>query len=204
MRRKNLADPIERRYQKKCRRREKCSARSLHKYHDRSRFEAKASKVRDEQERYVQRRRAFMAWKQRHAETLGAMISASRTRIDMVVRFDNLNPAVSFSISANSIRIAVFHAGRSCELRLFDSDPRGVAGGYVDDSLLPEYVVVHPDRHALWQREVFDPFRRWYEDEFVMATEWPSQKAERGGAPTNRVIHEHDFIPADINGRPNR
>jgi len=188
----------------KRRRRKRFSARSLHKHNDRTRFEARASEVRDEQEQYVQRRRAFMAWKQRHDETLGAMIPVSRTRIDMIVCFDNLNPAVSFSISASSIRIAVFHAGRSCDLRLFDSDPRSVAEGYVDDSLLSEYVVVHPDRHTLWQCEVFDPFQRWFEDEFVMATEWLSQKDQRGDALTNRGIHEHDFIPARINGRPNR
>lgn len=183
MRRKNFADPIERRYQKKRLRREKSSARSLHKLHDRSRFEATASEVRNEQEQYVQRRRAFMTWKERHAETLGAMISVKRTRIDMIVRFDNLNPAVSFSISANSIRIAVFLAGRSCYLRLFDSDPRRVTGGYVDGSLLPEYVVVHPDRHALWQCEVFDPVQRWFEDEFAMATVRLSRNDERGDAP---------------------
>lgn len=185
MRRKNLADPIERRCQQKRRRRKKSPARSLLKHGDRSRFEARASEVRDEQEQYVLRRRVFMAWKQRHAETLGAMIPIRHTRIDMAVRFENLNPAVSFSISANSIRIAVFHAGRSCDLRLFNSDPRNVAGGYVDDSLLPEYVVIHPDRHTLWKYEVFDPFRRCFEDEFAMATEWLSQKDKRVDAPTN-------------------
>jgi hypothetical protein len=186
VRRKNLADPIGRRYHKKRRRRrEKSPAHSLRKHNDRSRFEARASEVRDEQERYVQRRRAFMAWTQRHAETLGAMIPIRRTRIDMAVRFDNLNPAVSFSISASSIRIAVLRDGQSFDLRVFDSDPRRVAMGYVDDSLLSEYVVVHPDRQALWQCEVFDRFQRWYEDEFAMATGWLSKEDGRGEAPTN-------------------
>ncbi|MGF6611860.1 hypothetical protein OKW45_006782 [Paraburkholderia sp. WSM4175] len=180
---KNLADPIERRYQKKRRRSEKSPARSLHKHNDRSRFEASASEIRDQHEQYVQRRRVFMTWKERHAETLGAMIPVRRTRIDVTVRFDNLNPAVSFSISANSIRIAIFLAGRSCDLRFFDSDPRRVAGGYVDDSLLPEYVVVHSTRQALWHCEVFDPFLRWFEDQFAMATEWLSRKDEHSDAP---------------------
>jgi hypothetical protein len=120
------------------------------------------------------------------------------------VRFDNLNSTVSFSISASSIRIAVLRVGRFCDLRLFDSDPRKVPGGYVDDSLLHEYVVVHPNRHALWQCEVFDSFLRWFGDEFVMATGWLSQKDECGDAPTNRGIHEHDFIPARIDRRADR
>lgn len=171
MRRKNLADPIERRYQRKRRRREKSSARSLHKRNDRSRFEARASEVRDEQEQYAQRRRVFMAWAQSQASTLGAVIPLRHARIDMDLRFASVNPAVSFSISSATISVAVSIGGRWAQLVDFDSEPCRVSGGYIDDRIMPEYIVVYPDLHALWLREVFDYFERWYVEQFAVAAE---------------------------------
>lgn len=137
----------------------------------RSRFEEKASELRREHEQYAQRRRVFFAWVAGHAETLGAVLPFVRSRTARVIRFANVNWAVSFSISATSICVTVFHAGRCFDLRVFDSSPRRVAGGYEDDGFMPEHVVVYPDRHALWEREVFNEFSCWYLDEFATATE---------------------------------
>ena len=74
------ADPVGRRYQKK-RHSEQRSIRSLHRHSNRSRFDAWAYKVRDGQERYIERRRAFIARQERHAERPVAMIPLRHTRI---------------------------------------------------------------------------------------------------------------------------
>jgi hypothetical protein len=31
---------------------------------------------------------------------------------------------------------------------------------------MPEYMVVYRDLHSLWEREVFDPFRHWPDEQF--------------------------------------
>lgn len=127
--------------------------------------------MRREQEQYVQRRRVFLAWAAEHAETLGAVLPVRRNRTGTEVRFANVNPALSFLISATSICVTVSYARRCCDLVTFDSAPRRVIGGYEDDLAMPEYAVVYPDQHSLWEREVFDYFRRWYAKKFAAATE---------------------------------
>lgn len=149
-------------------------ARSLQKRDDksRSRFEEKASEIRYEQEQYAQRRSVFFAWAADHVETLGAVLPIKRCRTRTEIRFENVNSAVSFSISAKSIGVPVSQAGKCWDfLADFDSVPRKVTGGYVDDLILPEYIEVYPDWHVLWEREVFDYFRRWYAEQFAVATE---------------------------------
>jgi hypothetical protein len=180
---KHAKDSVERRcYPKKRPGFAPSPSRSLRKRDDqsRSRFEEEASEIRREQEQYAQRRRAFFAWADVHAETLGTVLPVRRSRTEAEIRFANVNPAVSFSISATSICVTVSRAGECCDLRVFDSAPRRAAGGYEDDSLLPEYVVVYPDLHALWQCEVFDRFRLWYAAEFATATELLLLCDERG------------------------
>jgi hypothetical protein len=124
-----------------------------------------------EREHYGHRRRAFFAWVDEQAEILGAVIPIRRDSAETEIRFANVNPAVSFFISATTICISVSYAGRCYDLRAFNSEPRRVAGGYEADNVRPEFLVVYPDRHKLWEREVFDFFKRWYEDEFATATE---------------------------------
>ena len=160
-----------RRYPEKRPRAAPLPARSLHKRDDRSRFEEKASGMWREREQYGQRRRAFFAWADAHAETLGAVLPVRRGRAETEIRFANVNPAVSFFISTTSICVSVSHAGRCYDLRVFNSEPRRVVGGYEDDNVRVEFVVVYPDRHMLWECEVFDSFKRWYVDEFASATE---------------------------------
>lgn len=126
--------------------------------------------MRREHVRHSQRRQAFLAWAERHAKMLGAIAVVRQSRIDMDVRFDRANSSVVFSVSATCISVTLSLDGRFCVSREFDSDPRKVGGGYVDDLLTPEYTVVHPDLHALWCSEVFQQFQRWYADEFATAT----------------------------------
>jgi len=145
--------------------------RSLHKRDGRSHFEETASGMWREREQHGQRRRAFFAWVDEQAEALGAVIPIRRDRAETEIRFANVNPAVSFFISTTTICVSVSYAGRCYDLRAFNSEPRRVAGGYEDDNVRLEFVVVYPDRHTLWEREVFDFFKRWYEDEFATATE---------------------------------
>ncbi|TAM01109.1 MAG: hypothetical protein EPN70_20405 [Paraburkholderia sp.] len=142
--------------------REREPTRGLH-----ERAGGKASAMRSEHQQHSLRRRAFLAWANRHAMIPGATVALRQTRIDMVLRVDR--PPVAFFVSATCIRVSTFRAGRFCELRVFESDPRKVAGGYVDDGLLPEHVVVYHDLYRLWWYEVFAPFQRWFEDEFAKA-----------------------------------
>ncbi|HIH2750417.1 hypothetical protein L3V59_40675 [Burkholderia aenigmatica] len=159
-----------RRYRAKRPAREKLSRRGLHLCADRSRCDEKSSFMRREHVRHSQRRRAFLAWAGRHAEMLGAIAEVRQSRIDMDVRFDRANSSVVFSVSATCISVTLSVDGRSYISREFDSDPRKVVGGYVDDSLTPKHTIVHPDLHALWSSEVFEQFQRWYADEFATAT----------------------------------
>ncbi|WP_207003542.1 hypothetical protein [Trinickia mobilis] len=148
----------------------KSLARCLCKHAKRSHFEGKASEARREQEHYVQCRRAFLAWSSRHAETLGTTTIIRSTRTSMEVRFGNLNPVLSFSVSGTSIGAFVLVGQFRDWLAEFDSAPRWQSGGYVCDLIMREYAVVYPDRFGLWRGEVFDYFQRWFAADFLTAT----------------------------------
>jgi hypothetical protein len=99
------------------------------------------------------------------------VVPVRRNRTRTEVRFANVNPAVSFSISATSICVTVSYVRRCCDLATFDSAPHRVIGGYEDDLVMPEYAVVYPDQHSLWEREVFDYFKLWCADKFTAVAE---------------------------------
>lgn len=150
-----------RRYRAKRVRHTKSPARCLHKHTRRSHFDSKASEARRDQTLYDQCRSTFLVWARTHAGTLGAPAVVHHTRTCMQVRFGNMSPVLSFSVSGTSIGVAVSVGRyRDCLVE-FDSAPRWRSGGYVCDRVMPEYVVVYPDRFALWQGEVFDCFQRW-------------------------------------------
>ncbi|MBN3803188.1 hypothetical protein GXB81_08990 [Paraburkholderia sp. Ac-20336] len=170
-----------RRYGKKRVGHEKSLVRCLHKRVRRSSWNGKASEARREQELYVQCRRTFVAWANRHAGMLGTVTIARRTRTSMEVRFGNLNAQLSFSVSFTGIGVCVSVGQHQDQLVEFDSAPRWRSGGYVCDLVMPEYVVVYPDRFALWRGEVFDYFQRWFMDDVLTATGPIADCGERTG-----------------------
>lgn len=170
-----------RRYREKRVVHKKSSARCLHKYVKRSNFEGKASEARREHEQYVQCRRTFLAWASAHAGMLGTTTIVSRTRTSMEVRFGNLNPMLSFSVSGTNIGVAVSVGPSESWLVEFDSAPRWRSGGYVCDLVMPEYVVVYPDRFALWQGEVFAYFQRWLTGDLLTAAGLIADCSRRAG-----------------------
>ncbi|MBN3802172.1 hypothetical protein GXB81_03760 [Paraburkholderia sp. Ac-20336] len=148
----------------------KSSTRCLRKHVKHSRFEGKVSEARREQVLYVECRRTFFAWANRHAGMLGAITVVRRTRTSMEVRFGNLNSVLSFFVSVASIGVSVSVDQYRDWLVEFDSAPRWLSGGYVCDLVMPEYVVVYPNRFALWRAEVFDYFQRWFARDLRKAT----------------------------------
>lgn len=164
-----------RRYRETRSRYTKSSARRLRKHVKRSRFEGKASEARREQVLYVQCRRTFLAWANRLDGILGAITVVGRTRTSMEVRFGNLNPVLSFSVSVMGVGVFVT-VGRYHDWNVeFDSAPRWRSGGYVCDLVMPEYVVVYPDRFALWRTEVFDRFQQWFAGGFAATALYPGK-----------------------------
>jgi hypothetical protein len=160
---------------------EKSPTRGLRKRVDRSRLEDKASEMSDEQEQHTRRRRVFLAWAGRHVEALGVVIPLRQTRIDMEVRFGNLNPAYRFLFRLPAFAYLFPVQGGYRDVRAFDAEPVRVAGAHIDGSLLPEYVVVYSDPHALWMCEVFDRVRRWHADEFAQVAELALQRNAPAG-----------------------
>lgn len=148
----------------------KSLVRCLCKPAKRSRFEGKASEARREHEQYVQCRRTFLTWASLHAGMLGTTTVVRRTRTSMEVRFGNLNSVLSFFVSVAGIGVVVSVDQYRGLLVEFDSAPRWLSGGYVCDLVMPEYVVVYPDRFALWRSEIFDYFQRWCTGDFLTAT----------------------------------
>jgi hypothetical protein len=170
-----------RRYRKKRACHAKSRARGLHKHVKRSCFEGKASEARRERVLYVRCRRTFLAWASRHAGTLGVTTIVRRTRTSMEVRFGNLNSVLSFSVSVTGVGVSVSVGQFQDWLIEFDSAPRRRSGGYVCDLVMPEYVVVYPNRFALWRTEVFDYFQRWFARDFPKVVGLIADCSERTG-----------------------
>jgi hypothetical protein len=128
-------------------------------------WRTKASETRRTQEQYVQRRRAFLAWLTHHPDVAGALLPRKRTRTFMTVRLQNLHPALELTVLDTSVCITVSFDGQVWDvLRDFDSAPKKATGGYVDAFVLPDWVVVYPNLQALWEAEVFLPFKEWFEN----------------------------------------
>ena len=186
-----------RRYREKRIAHKKSSARCLHKYVKRSNFEGKASEARREQRQYVQCCRTFLAWASTHAGMLGTTTIVSRTRTSMEVRFGNLNPMLSFSVSGANIGVAVSVGQSESWLAEFDSAPRWRSGGYVCDLVMPEYVVVYPDRFELWRGEVFGCFQRWFAGDFLTATDLIADCSGRTGFMATALHPERHVLSRD-------
>jgi hypothetical protein len=51
-----------------------------------------------------------------------------------------------------------------------DEEPGPGGVGWVDDSVYPEYRIIHPTREALWRTNVFEDFMTWINEDLAHAT----------------------------------
>lgn len=163
---------------------------------------------------------AFLAWFREKPNRFKLPVSVgavTSTRIEM--RVQGIHPAIYTSIEDHSeINVYVEWEGVGWDqlLWLFADETRGPGDvGWIDDSVLPEFRVIHPTREALWRENVFEDLLRWINEELAHATHlamWGSADdatwarlvrdgkvlraawtiAENGGTPTHFLqVHGH-------------
>jgi hypothetical protein len=118
---------------------------------------------------------AFLAWFREEPKRFRLPVSVgavTSTRIEM--RIQGLHPAIYISIE-NHPEINVFveweGVGWDQLLWLFADEEPGPGGvGWMDDSVLPDFQIIHPTREALWRENVFGDLLTWINEDLAHAT----------------------------------
>lgn len=83
-------------------------------------------------------------------------------RLSVRGHFANVNPAIRFSFSRCGCVVSVRWKARCWDvLGDFDVAERRSDKGFYSAFLLPERIIYHPNREALWVEESFEPFLTW-------------------------------------------
>jgi hypothetical protein len=234
MRRRNLSDPIEQRYRHRFRRFVKSSTRGFRKCPDRSRHESSSSKRAVQWKLGNRQRATILVWARDNVGVLGAPLPIRQSATTFDLRFANVDRAVWFHVSATAIRVPVSLGRlRDC-IGEFECEPRRVVGGFLNDMLISEYAIVHPDPHTLWKLDVFDEISTWCANRSFQEAEvliWrygrgrfivAALRAGQSISASDRCVglelfrptppitslktiqHEHHFLPTGINCRGDR
>jgi hypothetical protein len=118
---------------------------------------------------------AFLAWFREEPNRFKLPVSVgavTSTRIEL--RIQGIHPAIYTSIEDHSeINVYVEWDGVGWDqlLWLFADETPDVGGvGWIDDSVLPEFWVIHPTREALWRENVFEDLAAWINEDLAHAT----------------------------------
>ena len=122
---------------------------------------------------HAQFRAAFLDWLDAAQQRLRLPLSAqtaspSRTTLHI----EGVHPAIALSLRAyGDFTVSVQFDGVCWDSWLWlDVFERRVAGGWVNDSLIEEYRVVHPTMELLWTADIFEPLLKWINEDLSRAT----------------------------------
>ena len=118
---------------------------------------------------------AFLDWFREEPNRFKLPVSVgavTSTRIEL--RIQGIHPAIYASIERHS-EINVYAewdgVGWDQLLWLFADERPGAGGvGWIDGSVLPEFLVIHPEREALWRENVFEDLLTWINEDLAHAT----------------------------------
>lgn len=106
-------------------------------------------------------REAFLTWLREESKRFSLPMSVGAARSTCTeLRIQGIHPAIYISLGdASEINVGVEWEGGGWDLLLWldaseEPGPGGV--GWIDDSVLQEFQVIHPTREALWRANIFE------------------------------------------------
>lgn len=127
-------------------------------------YRRKASEARQEQQHRTKRRRAVYHWLS--SSHVGDIVRVPREQhqISTEFRLSKLHPTVRIFVNGTTIAASVHYGGRCWDLlQCFETGPKKVADGWINQISVPGFERVYESVDALWKAEVFEPFRAWFE-----------------------------------------
>ena len=122
---------------------------------------------------HAQFRAAFLDWLDAARDRILLPVSAQITSpAKTTVHLRGVHPAIAISLQDHGHFASwVEYDGMCWDSWLWlDVIERRVAGGWVNDSLIEEYRVVHPTMELLWTADIFEPLLTWINGDLSRAT----------------------------------
>jgi hypothetical protein len=118
---------------------------------------------------------AFLVWFHEEPNRFKLPVSVGASTFERIeLRVQGIHPAIYIAIEAYShVNVYVQWEGVGWDqlLWLFAEEELGSGGlGWVDESVYPEYRVIHPTREALWRENVFEDLLTWIHKDLAHAT----------------------------------
>lgn len=126
----------------------------------------KASETRQAQYHCSTRRHAVYAWLSSLSALTGDIQRLPREQrgTSTEFRLSNLHPAIRIFVSGTTLAASVHYRGGCWDvLKYFEALPKQVAHGWINLVAASERQRVYSSVDALWEAEVFDRFRDWFE-----------------------------------------
>lgn len=125
-----------------------------------------ASETRQAQRHCSTRRRVVYDWLASLSASAGNIQRLPREQRGTTTEFrlSNLHPVIRIFVSGTTLAASVHYRGRCWDvLKHFEALPKPIAHGWINLVSAPGRQRVYSNVDALWNAEVFDRFRDWFE-----------------------------------------